>query len=366
MAYDLRAYMESYYKERIGKQYGMFVVTDVKYDEESRKQVWTMKCVKCGLVKQTKKGKDYVSGHNKGLCRCSRKRTEKQKIYTESFYDQHYYGKILRNWKIITGEVGKGWLCECTECGRQVWKSAREMVKGTEPKCVCQMGYGKYDNFDEWNGKKFGYLTIVEPYDKKTKSFICECDCGNRISVRPKDLLRGMYTSCGKCFWHGVNSRKMMGMSKTREYSIWKGMVDRCYNPENQAYMHYGGRGITVCDEWKNDFFAFNFWAHKNGYRDDLTIDRIDVNGNYEPSNCRWATYKEQAANKRPMEEWPSYGCRKKHGEQWTIDGRTMYISEWAEEYNISIPLLRYRVKTNGMTPKEALETPKEHKGPRK
>ena len=92
---------------------------------------------------------------------------------------------------------------------------------------------------------------------------------------------------------------KTHGMTKTRLFNIWMSMKQRCYNANKQHYDCYGGRGITVCDEWKHDFQAFHDWAMKNGYSDDLTIDRINHDGNYEPSNCRWSSLKKQANNKR-------------------------------------------------------------------
>lgn len=152
-------------------------------------------------------------------------------------------------------------------------------------------------------GKRFGRMVALR-YEGNRK-WLCRCDCGNEKVVFGLDLRQGKTQSCG-CLQRERTSeanRRHYGKG-TRLHNIWCGMKERCFNPNFERFHRYGGRGITVCDEWKTSFITFRDWALSNGYRDDLTLDRINNDGNYEPRNCRWATAKEQFKNQNVSKEF--------------------------------------------------------------
>ena len=168
-------------------------------------------------------------------------------------------------------------------------------------------------NYDELIGRKYGKLTIKKIIRETGKKAMveCECECGGRKITQYTNLKAGKTISCGcvlkETRLKNLSKREKHGMTGTKIFNVWLGIKERCYNKNHLGYKNYGGRGITVCDEWLNDFMNFYNWSMKNGYKEELdergrnllTIDRIDNDKGYSPDNCRWTTSKIQNRNKR-------------------------------------------------------------------
>lgn len=178
-------------------------------------------------------------------------------------------------------------------------------------------------------GQKFGRLTVIgldESRQTRKTYWVCQCECGGIKSARSDSLLCGAIKSCGcmkkeqdRANLTANHSHKQSG---TRLYKIWQGMKKRCNDKNTACYDRYGGRGIKVCEEWNNSFEPFFEWAMNNGYSEELTIDRIDNNGNYEPMNCRWATNGEQCNNRRS-------------NVKITIGNATKTLTEWCNIFEV-------------------------------
>ena len=187
-------------------------------------------------------------------------------------------------------------------------------------------------------GQRFGRLLVVDrDLSKPGVWWNCRCDCGNLKSIRSGQLRYGHTHSCG-CLRDEMlkeHNKPTHGETNTRLYSIWRGMKKRCYQPTSAGYKNYGGRGIKVCDGWISSYESFRDWSLANGYVDGLTLDRIDSDGNYEPSNCRYASYIEQENNKR-------------NSHFIEVNGVKLTIAQWARITNTPPSTLKNRIARKG------------------
>lgn len=336
----------------IGKRFGRWTVVCRSENSKDGKTKWLCRC-DCGKEKAVY-GRYLRSGQSLS-CGCIRNEMLKQSRIVD------LTGRRFGSLKVISYADNSKWLCKC-DCGNEKVVDSYNLTSGHTKSCGCFRSDAGKLRVKNLIGQSFGRLTVIAQSGRDTQNKImwkCICVCGNEKIVRGNDLKSGAVQSCG-CFKKErftemrklITPYKTHGLSNTRLYRVWGGMLQLCYNPNNSNYHNYGGRGITVCDEWRNDFQAFYDWAIANGYKEEglpngknkWTIDRIDFNGNYEPSNCRWVDMLVQSNNKRD-------------NHLVTYRGETLTLAETARKYNISSKVLGGRL-ADGWGVEEAIETP--------
>ncbi len=203
-------------------------------------------------------------------------------------------------------------------------------------------------------GAKYGRLTIIEELGiknivlkrgvshKRAKYVKAKCECGETIEAKLAQLTSLKTQSCGCLI---KDSHKKHGLRYSPLYSVWSGMVQRCHNAKSESYKNYGGRGIFVCNEWREDFALFHEWANANGYKNSLQIDRIDNNNGYEAKNCRFVTPKENSNNRR-------------NNRIICFNGESKTITQWAELHEMNVSVVKERFYQLNWDFRKALTTP--------
>lgn len=251
-----------------------------------------------------------------------------------------------------SGHHSARWNCIC-ECGNTTIAYASSLRCGGTVSCGCknhEKGVGLHGAKD-LTGMVFGRLTVLERADdhvqesgRRRVRWRCRCSCGNEAIVGTDSLTSGSTISCGCYHMERIQeSNSIHHESKTPLYAVWCGMKARCYNKNSQFYSYYGGRGISICDEWNNSYVAFRDWALSNGYSKDLSIDRIDVDGNYCPENCRWIDCVAQANNRRS-------------NRYFTFNDETHTLMEWSDILGINYHKLHRRI-SSGWSFERAIST---------
>lgn len=358
------------YKKRIGTMNGVYEIVDINYDFNEHGKDVTLRCSGCGKIihrmmiqgrnkwsELIKTCKDCEDSKRKGDLEKSEKK-KKDEIFS-------HIGRTYGDYLIIDVKFGSPdkLIGKCQVCGSEKEISYPHLKNGQATDFRCHKHYTQPIKYDKsYIGKRYGRLTVVDVKDKCVRKFKCQCDCGNIYYAIPCDLENGSIKSCG-CLKDDISKN---AVSSDRLYKVWQNMKRRCGKENCKEYRNYGGRGIGICAEWENDYRTFKEWAYSNGYDEnaafgECTIDRIDVNGNYEPNNCRWITNAEQQKNKRPSSEWRKRSIKRQS--LVTFNGKTVPKYDLCQKFGISVETFNYRVNTKGMSIEDALKTPKMRSG---
>lgn len=268
----------------------------------------------------------------------------------KKFTIDKYLGKKYGKLTVVSVEIVRktpkrtDTMCHCKcECGNESYVPAGALNAGKVKSCGCVHKF----NFDKYKDKVYNGIKILEMYDKDKKQVICQCGCGNKFICGLFDItaLTNPILNCGKCGTKPDNLFKVFRFKKpTRLLNTYCNMKKRCLNPNDKFYKHYGGRGIKVCDEWLESYKNFEKWALENGYKDNLTIERIDVNGNYEPSNCCWIPFNQQGNNTTRTKKYE-------------YNGKLCLVKEIAKLTNTNYYILKSRLNA-GWDLDRAINTP--------
>ena len=304
-------------KDLTGQKFGRLTVLRLVPNPSvgPRATIWECKC-DCGNIRYLE-GYDLRSG-NTTSCGCY----QKEQRFTRPFQDLsgQKFGRLTLLYPLPKQPYStrRYYHCKC-DCGKEVDVAISDIKSGRTTSCGCYLKEVSHRLKEDLTGKRFGSLVVQGRtdsirYGKEGRQFVawtCRCDCGNIVVRTTQDLTRGHSTTCGDC-------HRTKGHTHEDLYHRWVSMRNRCYCESTNAYPNYGGRGIHICDEWRDNYMTFRKWAEENGFRPELTIDRIDVNGPYSPENCRWVSMDVQHNNKRT-------------NRYVTVDAETRTLTQWAK-----------------------------------
>lgn len=259
-------------------------------------------------------------------------------------------GQIYGRLTVLRKKAVKMWECQC-ECGNVVTVCSSPMLRGNTRSCGCYRDDKRREKLIHIEGERYGKLVALREVARRTpdtRRFECQCDCGELTIVDMRNLRFGITKSCGcrlREIQEAISIRAKLTPARSEHplYPTWKGMLKRCNDPGDDAYKNYGGRGIQVCHRWTVSFedFLEDIGNRPNG----AMIERKNNHGNYEPSNCKWATATEQVRNRR-------------NTVIVELQGESKPLAEWCEIFNISYKLVHGRIHTCGWSLERALTTP--------